>query len=152
MTRVKVEGLKDLEKSLLKLRKDFDLSRATVKGIVRRGLIEAAEPIVADAEASAPVFRGDLRESVAASGKLSKRQKRKHRKGSEVEIFVGAGPLAQATKQEFGTRHHPPQPFLRPAFDTNWRNVLKRISLTIAGQIDKSAKRAARKAARAATR
>lgn len=152
MTKVRVEGLKELEKSLLKLRKDLDLSRATVKGIVKRGLIEAAQPIVDDAVAAAPVFRDDLRQSIDASGKLSKRQRRQHRKESEAEIFVGAGSLAQATKQEFGTRHHSPQPFLRPAFDSNWRNVLKRISKSIADQIHKSAERAARKAARAAKR
>lgn len=150
--RVRVEGLKDLEKALIDLRHDFNLSRASVKGVVRRAMVESAKPVKDDAERRAPRLSGQLQESFATGTKLTRRQRRLHQKESELEIFVGPGGLAQAVTQEFGTVNHGPQPFLRPAWDSKKMDVLKTFSGKLAEQIMKSAKRAARKAERLAAK
>lgn len=146
----KVEGLADCEKALIGLREEFDLSRATAKNMIKRALIEAAAPIESDAAARAPVLSGALQRSVTTGTNLSRRQKGQHTKESELEIFVGPGALAQATAQEFGTSQHGAQPFMRPAFDNNWRNALDSLRDAIWNQIEKTRARLARKAEREA--
>lgn len=146
----KVEGLSELEAALKGLREEFDLSRTTAKNIVKRALMKAADPIESDAAARAPVLTGVLQRSVSTGTKLSRRQKGLHHKESEVEIFVGAGALAQATAQEFGTSHNAPQPFLRPAWDSNKMAALDSIKETLGTEIEKATKRLAKKAQREA--
>lgn len=141
--KVKVEGLRELSRALTD-----ELPKATRRGVLRRALKQAAKPIEGDAESRAPVRRGHLQTSVETGTKLSRRQKSKHKKESEVEVFVGAGPLAQATAQEFGTAYHGPQPFMRPAWDSNKRGALQSLKGAITTELEKARKRAARKAAR----
>lgn len=166
-TTVKVEGLKDLEKALEQFKP------ATAKAIARRALMKAAEPIVAEAKRRAPVDRGHLARSITAStnlghdvgkaafaaamkGGASKGEAvqalRDARRGdtsrSAVTIVIGPGRNPQAVMQEFGTQHHGPQPFLRPAWDGNHRKALDSIKDSMADEIMKAAKRAARKAAK----
>lgn len=80
-------------------------------------------------------------------------------------LYLGpvTGPTFYAKFVEFGTRArlnggvyagtmHPgtaPQPFLRPAFDAEAKGTIDRLAPLIWSEIDKSAKRAARKAAKA---
>ena len=69
-----------------------------------------------------------------------------------VEVFAGAGALPQAHLQEFGTRHHPAQPFMRPAFDAEGRKTLDRLATEMWADIERTAARQARRAARLAAR
>lgn len=75
--------------------------------------------------------------------------------GSFAEVYVGpeAGQF-HGSLQEFGTVNHPPQPFMRPAFDQHKGEALEIIKAELAGEISKAVARmqrsAARKAARAA--
>ena len=145
---MKVEGLKAVQTALRQL------PDATAKNVMRRVLREAGKPIAETARQLAPFEDGDLRDSIAVSTKLSKSQRKKHRKGGkdDVEVFVGAGPHPQAHLQEFGTSNHPAQPFLRPAWDKHKRAVLDGIKEAMWTEIRKAADRLARKAARAAAK
>jgi HK97 gp10 family phage protein len=140
---IKVEGLKELDEALR------EFSKATERNIIRRSLLAAGEPIRDAAAARAPRLRGALAASIGEGTKLSRRQKGLHRAESGVEVFVGAGSLAQAITQEFGTVNHPPQPFMRPAWDENKGRALSIFKDKMTDEIDKAAKRAARKALKA---
>src|SRR5688572_2776800 len=99
----------------------------------------------------------DLRNSIAVSTKLSARQRKAKRRAiksgdaekSFAEIYAGAGPLPQAHLQEFGTVNHPPQPFLRPAWDQHKGGVLETIKRDLGGMIIAAAKRVAARRAKA---
>lgn len=147
---VKTTGFKDLERALMQIEK-----ASTAKGVMRRALKKAAQPIADKAEAMAPEDKGTLKASVAVGTKLSRRQKRLHRKmfkndKATVEMFVGAGPLSSAHNQEFGNEHNAPQPFMRPAWDAEAQPTLDRLGKEMWSEIEKQAKRAAKKAAKAA--
>jgi HK97 gp10 family phage protein len=149
---VRLEGFKELEAELEKL------SKAAGKGAIRRSLKKAAQPLADLAQSMAP--RGDthtLAPSVTVGTRLSKRQAGMHRRmfrddRASVEMFVGAGPIPSAHTQEFGTIYHPPQPFLRPAWDQDQRALLDRLSALMWQEIQKSVARAERRAARQAAR
>lgn len=149
--RVKVEGLRDLDRAL------GQLPKATGKNVLRRVLRMAGEPIAQDMRAKAPddpdTGGNDLRSSIGVGTKLSKRQAQQHRKmfrddKASAEVFVGAGPVPHAHLQEFGAEQHGPQPFARPAWDANKDAALDIIATQLGDEIAKAAKRLAKKAAR----
>jgi len=146
---MKLEGFEGFEKNLAQLEK-----LATRRAVARRSLIKSAQPMADIAQGMAPV--GDtntLAPSIMVGTKLSKRQAALHRKmfrndRAAVEVFVGAGPLSSAHTQEFGTAHHAPQPFMRPAWDQDHKALLQRLGELMAKEIDKAITRQARRAAR----
>ena len=150
---LRLEGFRELEQELAKLG-----SHTTRRASARRALRKAAQPMVGIAQGLAP--RGDtltLAPSISIGTKLSKRQRGLHRKmfrddRSAVEMFVGAGPLSSAHTQEFGTIHHAPQPFLRPAWDQDQRAMLERLKTELWADIRKAVARAERRAARLAAK
>lgn len=144
--RMRVEGLRELDRAL------GELPKATGKNVLRRTLRKAGEPIMKEWAARTPVLTGKLQKSVATGTKLSRRQRRGHRKQSTIEIFVGAGALAQATMQEFGTANQAPQPAARPAWDNNHVKALEIVKTELGGEIEAARKRLARKAAREAAK
>jgi HK97 gp10 family phage protein len=142
--KVVIEGLAELEESLR------ELPKATSTNVLKRALTNAADPIEQDAKRLAPVLSGKLQRSVKTGGKLSKRQRAANPKKSQVEIYVGPGALREAVVQEFGTFKMRPQPFLRPAWSSNWRKSLDMIRDELAAEIEKARQRLARKAERLA--
>lgn len=136
--RVRVEGLRDLDAAL------GELGKATGRNVMRRAGRAALEPIIADAAERAPHLFGNLQESITVSTK----RPRRHRKESEVEVYGGPTNLPQAHLQEFGTRHHGPQPFMRPAWDAGKDQALDDVKTALGNEIEKAAQRAARKQAR----
>ncbi|RVK61938.1 HK97 gp10 family phage protein [Sinorhizobium meliloti] len=140
---VKVEGLKDLENALK------DLPQANARAVLRRTLKEAGEPIAKTARSLAPKRDMYLSESIDVSTKLSRRQRGLHKKVSPVEMFIGPGTDPAAHLQEFGSGpgHHA-QPFLRPAWDQNKDKALDTIANLTWVEIEKTAKRLAKKAAK----
>lgn len=151
MATIRIEGLRELEKNLERL------TKAAGRGVLRRSLQKAAEPLAEKARALAPVGEGDLQDSIAVGSKLSKRQARLHRKTvrddqASVEMFVGAGPLPQAHLTEFGSIHGAPQAYMRPAWDADQRQLLDRLAKTLWVEVEKSISRAERKAARLAAK
>lgn len=150
-TTFKIEGLKELDAAL------GELPRATGKNVLRRVLRKTGETMAGDMEAMAPRLTGALQVSIGVGTKLSRRQAALHRKmfksdRASVEMFVGAGSNPQAITQEFGTFNQPPQPFARPAWDGNKEWMLRTIKGDLADEIMKSARRLARKRARAAAK
>lgn len=142
----KVEGLKELDAALK------ELPKSTARGVLRRTLLKEAKPIAVAGEALAPKLTGKLAQSYTVGTKLSRRQKRLHKKESDVEVFVGPTPHAKSVQTEFGNAHQSAQPHLRPAWDGNWRRVLDGIRNTLANEIEKTRARLARKAARDAAK
>ena len=164
---MKLEGFAELDLQLEKL------SKSAGKGVLRRSLKKAAEPMAEIARALAPDDPSsggfDLRKSIKVGTRLSRSQKRAHRKmfrndKASVEMFVGAGPLGQAIYTEFGTApfinggHYAgtqnpgirAQPYMRPAFESDKMAMLERLKSELWSELKKSIIRADRKAARAA--
>lgn len=139
---VRTEGFAELDRAL------GQLGKATGRNVMRRAGIAALEPVAEEAARRAPELFGDLRDSITASTK----RPRRHRKRSEVEVYMGPTNLPQAHLQEFGTRHHGPQPFMRPAWDAGKDQVLDDLKQSLGDEIMKAAERQARKAARLAAR
>jgi len=165
---VKLQGFADLDRALQDIEK-----QATRKAVLRRALKKAAEPMAALAASMAPddpsTTGFDLRKSIKVGPRLSRSQKKAHRKmfrddKAAVEMFVGAGPLPQAGFVEFGTSPHinggkfagtshpgtSPRPFMRPAWDQDKGPLLDRLGEEIAADLAKTAARIARKAAQGA--
>ena len=145
--KVELTGFAELDAALGELR------QPVAKAVMRRALVQAAEPTVEAAKAMAPRDDGDLDDSITASHRLSPRQAGLHRKAvrddrASAEAFVGAGPVPQAHLQEFGTFKDAPQPFMRPAWEGTKMEVLRRLADTLRDEIAKSVARARRKAAR----
>ena len=142
--KVHIEGLSELKTALR------ELPDATAKNVLRRIMKKRGEPIAEHARQLVPVDQGDLRDSISVGTRLSKTQRRQHRKDGpdDVEMFIGPGPHPQAHLQEFGTQHHPAQPFMRPAWDAERMGVLEGLKDDLWTEIEKAAARLARKAAR----
>ena len=147
----KVEGLSELKNALL------ELPKATGKNVMRRVLKQRAQPIADSASSAAPANKqGEddniiLRDSISVSTKLSKRQRRDAKDTkSYTEVYVGPSAKAfYAFMQEFGTSKFKPQPFMRPAWDSNKLTVLAGIKDDLWAEIKKASERLARKAAKA---
>lgn len=120
------------------------------KNVMKRVLTKHAEPFATRMAAAAPVKTGQLKVSVGASTRLSKKQRSEYRKedSDDVVVFVGAGPLPQAHLIEYGSSKMTPRPFARPAWDSEKTNILKGLLQDMKEEIDKAAARAARKAAK----
>lgn len=170
--KVRIEGLRELDRAL------SELPKATARNVLVRTLRGASEPLVAAAKEKVPVRTGNLKDSIAFSTKKPKghdagarafaeamsegasraeagsalRAARAANPNAFAEGFVGPGRHPQAIFQEFGTSHHPPQPFMRPAWDATKHQVLNIIKSTLGENIHKAAQRLARKAARQAAK
>lgn len=150
MTQFKIEGLRDVEQAFKQL-ENVNQRKASA----RRAMKKAAQPIADDAQKLAPREFGTLGESIKVGTVLSKRQRGIHRKmfrddRAAVEMFVGAGPLSSAHAQEFGTENHAPQPFMRPALDSNVTGYLETLGSEMWADLRKAVARAERKAAKLA--
>lgn len=166
---VEVKGLRELEQNLAKL------SKSMAKGATRRTLMKAAEPLKQAAQGKAPVLSGELKLGISKTAKKPKnyeagkiaynktmretankqaavaamREARKQNPATFSEVFVG--PLARqfyAHFAEFGTEHSAPKPYMRPAWDEKQDECLDIIKAELGNEIDKSAARMAKKAAK----
>lgn len=145
-----VEGLADLKLALK------DLAADLKKKIVRAALRDAAAPIRKAAIANAPTLQkphpyrlpGTLKKSI-----ITKASKRYTGKDGEIGVYIavrkrkGLGGKAGARNpfdpfywrfQEFGTKNHPPQKFLTPAFDANAKKSIQIFQTRIKTRIDKA--------------
>lgn len=146
--KMKTTGFAELDRALK------GMEKAAAKGIMRRSMKKAAQPVADLASRLAPQGETDsLAPSVIVGTKLSKRQKKLHRKmhksdKASVEMFVGAGPLPSAHNQEFGNENHAAQPFLRPAWKQESMPTVNRLGVELGKEIERTAKRAAARAVR----
>jgi HK97 gp10 family phage protein len=141
---IKIEGLREVRDAIEKLPK------ATGKSVMRKVLMARAKPIADAAKSYVPVESGELRDSIVASTRLSKRQKRDAREtASYVEVYAGPGPLPYAHLVEYGSVHNPkPEPFMRPAWDGLKGSLLQTIKEDLWSEIRKAIDGLARKSAR----
>lgn len=151
----RLEGAKELDQVLQSLK------ATTARGVTRRALTRALEPVAAAARGMAPKDTGKLAENIGVSSRLTKAQARQARGTTSRDtqtLYVGPE-WASAHLVEFGTgpRYHksgkfvgvmPPQPFMRPAWDHNRHAVLDRLTDEIRSEIDKTLARVARRAAK----
>ena len=146
---VKFEGGRELERALADLGK-----RTTQKRTAERALRRAAEPIRDEWVRLAPEDRGDLKRAIKI-GRAVKGIQRQLR-GSEAAQFIGIDESENrrlhiyAEVQEFGNENNPAQPAGRPAWQAKKYEALERLGDDLWAEIDKTAQRAARKAARLA--
>jgi hypothetical protein len=105
-------------------------------------------------------------ETIDVAKTLSRRQRRQANKyaadnPTNATVFIGAKPIGPSILLEFGTtkRHWKngkstgsvaPHPFMRPAFESEKQGTLDRLGVLIWKQIEKAAKRLARKTEKAA--
>lgn len=149
---VKTTGLRDLEREMERLKP------AAAKAALRRSLLAAAKPLVADMQERAPVDpngKQSLKKSIGVGTRLEKRQAGLHRKmfrddKAAVEMFVGPSYSRGAGGrhghlQEFGTRHHAAQPFARPAWDADRGAILDRLSAEMWANVEKAIIRAGKR-------
>jgi HK97 gp10 family phage protein len=148
---VKVEGLEGLLEALEELPK-----RSTQKAVVRRALIQSAEPIRATWASLAPYDATDsglhLRDSIVVSAKTVSRQGEGMPLGSVI-AYVGPDknlPRHHGVFMEFGTFKDAAQPSGRPAYDSQKEESLKLLGFYMWTEIDATAHRAAVKAAKLA--
>jgi len=137
---VKVEGLAQLDQAL------GQLKESTAKNVLRRTGRKALVPMDEEWRRRAPHLTGALEESGGVGSKLTRSQRQEHERESFVEVFAGPGPNPQAIQQEFGNVNHPPQPFMRPAWDATKDDALRIVAETLGAEIAASAKRAAARA------
>jgi HK97 gp10 family phage protein len=126
----KITGAKEME-ALLKQMGPRLASRAGDQSL-RAG----ARIIVAEAKRLAPVRTGALRRSITMASQ------RQPSGSSRRVVLVGFRPPVsrRAHFTEFGTRHSPAEPFLRPAFDVRAVNALSEIGRVLALAIETIAK------------
>jgi hypothetical protein len=147
---IKVDGLKDLDRAL------GELPKTTAKATLRRVGIKALQPFDKAWRANASRYRltGALEESGGVGTKLTRRQAQQQKKSDDksfVEVFAGPNNPA-AVPREFGTVDQAPVPVVRPAWDATMGETLQIVANELGAEIDKSAKRLARKAARLAAK
>jgi HK97 gp10 family phage protein len=142
----KLEGFSALDKAL------GQLTKATAKNVLKRTLTKAAKPIDDDASAAAPHDTGKLETSVITGTRLTRSQARSSRLQTSnyyAEIHVGTS-MGRGMFQEFGTFKDQPQPWFRPAWEANKDQALNIIKVELGGEIEKAAKRYAKKLAKGA--
>lgn len=174
---VKVEGLRELDAALAAIGKAA-ARRTLVRVLTKAGepiARRARELAPDDPRTGSP----DLHTSIAVSAKLKNPvgnrefaavMKAGGTKGEAVAALRGARRAAageggfatmhvgpdyrqfHAQFQEFGTAHHGPQPFMRPAFDEKKGEALDIIKATLGEEIMKTAKRQAARKARLAAK
>lgn len=146
-TIVKLSGFRELDKAL------SELGKATTRGVLKRTAFKALEPMRLAAEEKAPRRTGALAVSIDVSDKRTKRASRMNpkRKGyyeAAMGPATGNGVLNYATFDEFGTVDTPPQPYMRPAWIEQREGALDIVKQELAVEIDKAAKRVAKKKAK----
>lgn len=144
MASVTVSGLADVIQAL------EEMKTSTQAGVLRRAGIEALQPFDAAWRANAPVRSGHLKAGGGVGTHLTARQASLVRKAGKafVEVYAGPGPDPQAHLNEFGSRHQPAKPFVRPAWDATQDQVAKNVTEAMTKQVQVTAARLARRAAR----
>lgn len=166
---VKIEGLRETEEALRALGKSLG------KGVLRRVGMKALTPMRDQARAMAPNDpetpeniaetiiistkrpAGEKSEATRAFARTrgmggSTAQARAAAKAAgagSVMVYMGPNRDPKAVQQEFGNVNHGPQPFMRPAWDAQKVPALEGIKDDLWVEIEKTAKRKARREARA---
>lgn len=160
---MELSGFKGVEAALA------ELPKATSKNVVKRAVIEAAQPMADDMKAKAPRDEGDLIEGISVTPQIVSAQAGFSRRPGKQEVRAFVGPnykqgqpgfAPHAQLAEFGTGPRmtkdgrstgqmPARPFARPAYDGGKQGFIDRLGAALWTQIDKARARIARKNAKA---
>jgi HK97 gp10 family phage protein len=133
-----IRGIKEMETLLQAL--GVQVARRVGTSALRAG----AKPIVEDAKRRVPVDSGALRDSITIS--TGDRHLKAGVGDDQVAIFIGfeKPTSARAHLTEFGTRHAPAQPFMRPAMDANHQAALDEMAKVLKRGIEREAQKLAK--------
>ncbi len=145
MPTFKITGFAELEKAL------SELPKATERTVLRRVGKKALQPLLERATQLVPVDQGNLRASLVIGSSLTSRARRadKQEPREGVRVFMGTA-NRNGVPREFGTVRTAAQPFMRPAWDGGKAEAFKIVLTDLGDEVEKAAKRAARKKARSA--
>jgi HK97 gp10 family phage protein len=156
----KIAGLRELENAL------GELPKSTGKNVLRRVAVKALTPMRDAARALAPndpETAASIAETIIVTtkrpdGDKSDAARAFARGGIAAARAAGSGPvkayMGPATRhpkvwqQEMGNVNHGPQPYMRPAYDEGRRPAIEAIKDDLWAEIDKAAKRLAKKRAK----
>lgn len=154
-TTRRVDGLRELDAALGALADEF--GKPAAKGVLRRVATKALTPMAETARALAPddpeTGGNDLRASIVAGRPLNKRQAalaKKEQGKALVTVYAGTADPA-GVQQEFGNVNHPPQSFMRPAFEQDAEKAIDIVAKELGPEIEKTAARLARRRTARAT-
>jgi HK97 gp10 family phage protein len=171
---VKLSGFKELEAELAKLSKGVGRNALMRAGMTAlepmaraaranapvdegdlRESIDVGTSVVNDVgkAAFASVMRAGGGEAAAVQ---ALRDARRQAAGTAPSVALFMGPIAapdrntaiKAIAQEYGTSRHPPQPYMRPAFDAQAQPTVDRLHKELWFEVSLAVQRAERKAAR----
>lgn len=144
-SEIKLTGFRELSNAL------GELKKSTERSVLRRTATKALQPFVARAKELAPVHEGRLRDSIVIGTNLTKEAKAAARAEPKAGIRVFAGTANRnGVPREFGSVRSAAHPFMRPAWDSTKDAMLEQVKTDLATDIEKTAARAAKKAARSA--
>ncbi len=143
---IKVEGLKDLEKALVALQKEYGGKAAPQA--MRPAVVAAVKPLKPRVQDSTPVDDGWLLKSVKQKVGKPTRDMLRHSPNIYKSTTIIAGRVGyfgnnvykRAVHQEFGTVSLPAKRMLEKAFDAEAKGMVARFSKTLGPAIEKKAK------------
>jgi len=118
MIKIKVHGLKELDRALNKL--DLDLRKKASREAGRK----AMEPVMKEIKSNTPVDSGRLKDTVKLSATNAPSRLKKYSKEASMIASANVGMKSKditktathAIHLEYGTKNMAPQPFIRKAF------------------------------------
>ena len=149
--KIKVEGLKELEKALIALQKEYGGKAAPQA--MRPAVKAALAPVLDTVKENTPVDTGELRDSAKLKiGVVTKKMKRSHHYDKNTVIagrvgwfWKGRSLWKKSLAVEYGTREIPATLTLRGAMDNHQQGMLNRFKKTLGTSIEKKAKQLAKK-------
>lgn len=152
----KTEGFAGLEDALIEL-EQFSGKTTLGKNAVMRGLKKAMKRVEDRAKQLVPVDDGHLRDSITTKKERAKRVRGSAKFKRETGISMLTGPAPKGTLarsnaawQEEGTVEMRPQPYMRPAADSEGEKVVDEVADVLREEVLKTAARAKKRAARKA--
>lgn len=144
--KVHFKGGKELEAAL----KSLDTTTAKNRGVARRALRNAAEPIRDEWQRGVDVRKGVLQRSIDIGERALTKANRRARRGSSViEQYVGVDLRADPVRlqiyapiEEFGNKDRPANPAGRNAFESKKQEAMDQIGDALWTEIKKVARRA----------
>lgn len=137
-TTIRVEGI---EEAVRKLRKVADA--ATSRQTLEDALKDSAELVRKRASELAPVGTDPVQRKRLRDGLRIRPAGRMGFFGTKDGVWIQVAPLLEvshANLQEFGTTHHAPQPFMRPAYDQQEQAVIDLVRKRVADATERAAR------------
>ena len=156
---IRIDGLKELEKTLRELTPMIQGKKGFSKNILRNSARAMANKAKEHAKAHVPVDTGRLKEAITIKLMSVKYRDRATRAGDSREYYYlgyktgmsrkdpkGAyyGTMVEVgAKTELGTEIMPPRPYLRPAVENNKSQLIKIFTDKFGNQLEVNARRLA---------